>query len=281
MPELPEIQVTSELLSERVGGLKVVNTTVRGVSTLKSFNPPLHDIHGQVIKGLSRVGKHILIDFGNDLTLLIHLMSAGRVQLFDKPGSPKDRITKMTLYLEDLTELRLREFGTKQSMWAKLLYTKDVANEESISTLGPEAWPDPPAFSELLDSPRPLNALLRDQRVIAGVGRSWADEILNKARLSPFKRGDTLTEDEATALREATVFTLQSAIDHYREVLSIPIPDKLPMPLKVHRMEGTPCPQCAEELKPVYFDNHTISYCPSCQTGGKILKDRRLSKLLK
>ena len=154
-------------------------------------------------------------------------------------------------------------------------------NEESISTLGPEAWPDPPLFKDLLDSPRPLNALLRDQHVISGIGRTWADEILNKARLSPFKRGDSLTDEEASALRVATVSNLQAAVGHYRNVLSIPIPDKLPMPLAVHRMEGNPCPQCGEELRPVYFESHTISYCPHCQTGGKILKDRRMSKLLK
>jgi len=126
-----------------------------------------------------------------------------------------------------------------------------------------------------------LNSLLRDQRVIAGVGRSWADEILHRARLSPFKRGDDLTGEEAERLREATVEILGEALKHYERVLSVPIPDKLPLPLHVHRHIGDPCPRCATPIQAVHFEDHDMCYCPACQTGGKLLKDRRLSRLLK
>ncbi|HMJ94237.1 MAG TPA: zinc finger domain-containing protein, partial [Thermoleophilaceae bacterium] len=182
----------------------------------------------------------------------------------------------------DGRELRLREFGTKQRAWAKLLRAGEVDDEESVATLGPEAWPDPPPFGPLLASqPRPLHTLLRDQRVIAGIGRSWVDEILWEARLSPFKRGADLSDEEAELLRDATVRILGDAIAHYESTLSLPLPDRLPLPLKVHRHEGQPCPRCGTTLEAVHFEDYVIAYCPACQTDGRVLKDRRLSRLLK
>ena len=163
----------------------------------------------------------------------------------------------------------------------KLLRAEELDQEEALATLGPEAWPDPPSLRELLDAPRPLHTMLRDQRTIAGIGRSWVDEILWEARLSPYKRGADLAEEEATRLREATVAILGAAIDHYERVIALPIPDKLPMPLRIHRHEGEPCPRCATVLRSVHFEDYVIAYCPTCQTEGRVLKDRRLSRLLK
>lgn len=183
--------------------------------------------------------------------------------------------------LADGRELRLREFGTRQAAWAKLVETSKANEEETIATLGPEAWPSPPALLEPLALPRPLHSLIRDQRILAGVGRSWADEILHTARLSPFKRGDGLTSQEAEALRAAMVDRLGNAVAHYEEVLSIPIPDKLPMPLTVHRHRGEPCPRCGTRIEAVRFEDYELCYCPQCQTQGKLLKDRRLSRILK
>jgi formamidopyrimidine-DNA glycosylase len=117
--------------------------------------------------------------------------------------------------------------------------------------------------------------------VIAGIGRSWVDEILWTARLSPFKRGDDLAEDEAVALREAIATVLDGAIEHYERVVTLPIPDKLPLPLQVHRRQGEPCPRCAVPLEAVHYEDYVMSYCPAEQTAGKVLKDRRLSRLLK
>jgi formamidopyrimidine-DNA glycosylase len=178
-------------------------------------------------------------------------------------------------------ELRLREFGSKQAAWVKLLRAGELELEDALATLGPEAWPDPPALEDLLDAPRPLHALLRDQRVIAGIGRSWVDEILWEARLSPFKRGADLDSEEAGRLRDAVVQTLTGAIAHYEQVIALPIPDKLPMPLQIHRHEGEPCPRCATKLEAVHFEDYVIAYCPTCQTEGRVLKDRRLSRLLR
>jgi formamidopyrimidine-DNA glycosylase len=178
-------------------------------------------------------------------------------------------------------ELRLREFGSKQAAWVKLLRTDELEQDESLATLGPEAWPDPPPLAELLDAPRPLHALLRDQRVIAGIGRSWVDEILWEAKLSPYKRGADLDAEEAARLRVTIIATLGAAIAHYEDAISLPIPDKLPMPLQIHRHQGEPCPRCATTLEAVHFEDYVIAYCPACQTEGRVLKDRRLSRLLR
>jgi formamidopyrimidine-DNA glycosylase len=163
----------------------------------------------------------------------------------------------------------------------KLLTPAGLESEETLATLGPDAWPDPPAFGPLLDAPRPLYALLRDQRVIAGIGRSWVDEILHSAKLSPFKRGAELDSDEADRLRQATIGRLGDVIAFYEEHVSLPIPDKLPMPLTVHRRNGEPCPRCGDRLQAVFYEDYVMCYCPTCQTDGKLLKDRRLSRLLK
>jgi formamidopyrimidine-DNA glycosylase len=208
-------------------------------------------------------------------------MSAGRLQLFDTRASLRDRTSRFLLRLTDGRELRLREFGTRQRAWVKVLRSAEIEDEETIAALGPEAWPDPPPFAELLDQPRPLYALLRDQHVIAGIGRSWVDEILHAAMISPFKRGSDLDGDEADRLREETVRVLGDAIAHYESALTLPIPDKLPMPLTVHRRNGEPCPRCGDQLEAVFYEDYVMCYCPTCQTEGKLMKDRRLSRLLK
>jgi formamidopyrimidine-DNA glycosylase len=219
-----------------------------------------------------------------ELALVLHLMSAGRLQLFDKHAGPRDRSSRVLVRIDDGRELRLREFGSKQAAWAKLLPVAALAEEPALASLGPEAWPDPPenpALAALLDVPRPLHALLRDQHVIAGIGRSWVDEILWETRLSPYKRGSDLDADELARLRAAIVRVLGTALEHYEHAVALPIPDKLPMPLRVHRHEGEPCPRCGGTLQAVHFEDYVIAYCPACQTDGRVLKDRRLSRLLK
>jgi formamidopyrimidine-DNA glycosylase len=281
MPELPEVEITARRIGAAMTGAPVESTLAPGLNALKTFDPPLALLDGRRIGGLHRRGKLFLLDFEDELTLLIHLMSAGRLQLFDKRASLRDRTSRFLLRLPDGAELRLREFGTKQRAWVKLLRTADLEHDETLSALGPEAWPDPPPFAPLLDAPRPLHALLRDQHVVAGIGRSWVDEILHDAKLSPFKRGADLDSDEAQRLRTATIRQLGRAIAHYEEAIGLPIPDKLPMPLNVHRHQGEPCPRCGDQLEAVFYEDYVMSYCPTCQTDGKLLKDRRLSRLLR
>jgi formamidopyrimidine-DNA glycosylase len=283
VPELPEVEITARRLDEAVRGDVVESTLAPGINALKTFDPPLHALDGRAVEAVRRIGKHLVVDVSGDLYLLVHLMSAGRLQLYHKRATPRDRTSRLLLRLPGDRELRLREFGTKQAAWVKVLAGAEaLASDDAIATLGPEAWPDPPQdLGALLAAPRPLHSLLRDQRTIAGIGRSWVDEILWRARLSPFKRGDDLAPDEAAALRAAIVETLGGAIAHYEEVVHLPIPDKLPLPLQVHRHQGEPCPRCGTTLEAVHYEDYVMSYCPKEQAGGRVLKDRRLSRLLK
>lgn len=281
MPELPEVEITARLIGAAIAGARVESTLAPGINALKTFDPPLHALDGTVLTGVSRRGKQLAVESDAGLVLLIHLMSAGRLQLYDRRAGLRDRTSRVLIRLDDGRELRLREFGTKQRAWAKLLRAEEVDAEESVATLGPEAWPDPPPFGPLLAQPRPLHTLLRDQRTIAGIGRSWVDETLWEARLSPFKRGRDLSEEEAARLREATVATLGGAIAFYEQRLTLPLRDRLPLPLQVHRHEGEPCPRCGDTLKAVHYEDYVIAYCPREQTGGRALKDRRMSRLLK
>ncbi|HEY1834130.1 MAG TPA: DNA-formamidopyrimidine glycosylase family protein [Solirubrobacteraceae bacterium] len=292
MPELPEVEITARLLDGALKGARVESALAPGINALKTFAPPLSALEGQEVLGVSRRGKKFVLGFSGELMLLVHLMSAGRLQLYDKRAGPRDRTSRVLLRVRDADdgggdaggaerELRLREFGSKQAAWVKLLAAGELEQDESIAGLGPEAWPDTPELGGLLDVPRPLHALLRDQHTIAGIGRSWVDEILWEARLSPYKRGADLDEAELATLRGAVAATLGGALESYEQTVALPIPDKLPMPLRVHRHEGEPCPRCGTKLEAVHFEDYVIAYCPTCQTEGKVLKDRRLSRLLR
>ncbi len=297
MPELPEVEITTRRLSASLAGAEVEAALAPGMVALKSVDPPLAALTGRRIGTLRRIGKMPVVDFdppggaarsqdgagsAERLSLLVHLMSAGRLQVFDKRASLRDRTARVLVRLADGRELRLREFGTKQRAWAKLLHAAELDGDEMVATLGPEAWPAPP-LEELggrIDQPRHLHPMLRDQRVIAGIGRSWVDEILWEAALSPFKQGSEL-DDEDVGRLHAALHVLGDAIDHYEQVIEERVPDKLPMPLQVHRRQGEPCPRCGATLAAVHFAEHLTTYCPEEQTGGRVLKDRRLSRLLK
>ena len=288
MPELPEVEITARRLDAALRGAQIESATAPGINALKTFDPPLSALEGRAITMVARRGKHLLVHVAGDLVLLVHLMSAGRLQLFDKRAGPRDRTSRLLVRISDRAhpgrELRLREFGTKQAAWVKLLHEDVLEQEEVLSTLGPEAWPNPPCaehLQALLKAPRPLHTMLRDQRVITGIGRSWVDEILWTARLSPFKRGDDLSEAEAETLRDAIFEILDGALEHYERVVTLPIADKLPLPLQVHRKAGEPCPRCATTIEAVHYEDYVMCYCPQEQTGGRVLKDRRLSRLLK
>ena len=283
MPELPEVEITARRLGAAVSGIEVESALAPGINALKTFDPPLTALGGRELTGVGRRGKMLVVEAADDLRVLVHLMSAGRLQLWDTRASLRDRTSRLLLRFTDGRELRLREFGTKQRAWVKLLRgDAEVDGDEAVATLGPEAWPDPPPdFGALLAQSRPLHGLLRDQRVIAGIGRSWVDEILWSAELSPFKRGEDLDSDEATRLRAAVVGELGRALAHYEEVVALPIPDKLPLPLRVHRKQGDACPRCGDRIEAVFYEDYVMCYCPRDQTGGKLLKDRRLSRLLK
>lgn len=281
MPELPEVEIVARRLNSALAGSEVESALAPGMNVMKTFDPPLDSLAGRELTGVRRIGKMPVVEFG-DLALLIHLMSAGRLRAFDKRASPKDKASRVLIRLTDGRELRLREYGTKQRAWAKLLPSEAVAEDEMVASLGPEAWPPPPLgeFAAAIAKPRHLHPLLRHQKDIAGIGRSWVDEVLWEARLSPFKKGSELTPGEVEQLH-AALHVLGDAIDHYEETIGPEVPDKVPMPLKIHKREGEPCPRCGATIEAVFFSEHQTNYCPKEQTGGRVLKDRRLSKLLK
>jgi formamidopyrimidine-DNA glycosylase len=281
VPELPEVEITARRLERTLAGVEVESTLAPGMVTMKTVDPPLGAIEGRSIDRVRRIGKMPVVELG-DLSLLVHLMSAGRLQVYDKRASLRDRRSRLLIRLADGRELRLREFGTKQRAWAKLLPSGEIDSDEMVATLGPEAWPAPPLeeLASAIDQPRHLHPMLRDQRVIAGIGRSWVDEILWEARLSPYRKGSELDSDEVERLH-AALAVLGQALEHYEEVIGDTVPDKLPMPLRVHRRQGEPCPRCGTTLEAVHFAEHVMTYCPQEQTDGRVLKDRRLSRLLK
>jgi formamidopyrimidine-DNA glycosylase len=286
MPELPEVEITARRLDASLAGAEVESAIATGMVALKSIDPPLGALAGRRISGVRRIGKMPVVGFeaadDDPLAMLVHMMSAGRLQVFDKRASLRDRASRVLVRLSDGRELRLREFGTKQRAWAKLMAAGEVEDDEMVATLGPEVWPAPPLdeLAERIAQPRHLHPMLRDQRVVAGIGRSWVDEVLWEARLSPFKRGSDLEPDEIERLH-AGLHVLGDAIDHYEEVIGETVPDKMPMPLRVHRREGEKCPRCGATLAAVHYSEHITCYCPAEQTDGRVLKDRRLSRLLK
>ena len=282
MPELPEVEITVRRLAAALAGAEVESALAPGVVALKTYDPPLQALTGTPLTGVSRRGKMLVVEAG-ELALLVHLMSAGRLQLYDKRASARDRSARLLVRLADGRELRLREFGTRQRAWVKLLAAGEVGDDEYVATLGPDALPAPASevFAELIDQPRHLHPLLRDQRTIAGIGRSWVDEILWRAELSPFRKGAELEPEEVERLRAACDAALGAALEHYEQVIGETVPDKMPMPLEVHRRQGEPCPRCGTKLEAIHFRDYVMSYCPAEQTGGRVLKDRRLSRLLK
>jgi formamidopyrimidine-DNA glycosylase len=282
VPELPEVEITARRLSRGLAGTEIESALAPGMVTMKSFDPPLDALAGESVRDVHRAGKMLVVEAG-EIALLVHLMSAGRLQLYDKRASLRDRSSRLLVRLADGRELRLREFGTQQRAWAKLMRADEVEQDEVVATLGPDAYPPPEAeeFARLLDQPRHLHPLLRDQRTIAGIGRSWSDEILWEARLSPFRTGAELEPEEVERLRSACEDVLGDALEHYEQVIGDTVPDKLPMPLRVHRKQGEPCPRCGTRLQAIHFKDYVLVYCPEEQTGGRVLKDRRLSKLLR
>lgn len=283
MPELPEVEITARRLTTALAGVEIESVLAPGMVTMKTFDPPLDALAGRAVDRVRRAGKMLVLEAG-DLSLLVHLMSAGRMQLFTKRASPRDRRSRVLVRLADGRELRLRELGTQQKAWAKLLPTPEVDRDEMVATLGPDAWPARPLeeLAALLDQPRHIHPLLRDQRTIAGIGRSWVDEILWTTRESPFRTASELGRVEVERLRLSIDEVLGGALEHYERVVTgDSLPDRAPMPLKVHGRQGEPCPRCGETLEAIHYKDRVTAYCPREQTAGRVLKDRRLSRLLR
>jgi len=245
------------------------------IATLKTFDPPLSALEGRWLAGAERRGKRLLFPTADgELVLLVHLMTAGRIRYVAAGGAAPKR-PAFQLEFADGARLVLTEGGKRKRAGVWLL--PQEAAEEELAHLGPEALGlDPRRLCEILRAqPRRLHALLRDQRLIAGIGRAWANEILHAARLSPYALSSDLTDEEIGRLAAAIDGELARGLELRARGAS----DE--QTYRVHRRLGRPCDACGTAIAQVDFDEHTIYYCPTCQTRGRVLKDRRLSRLLR
>ena len=275
MPEFPEIEALRRELDEAVRAFPIAKAGPAHVATLKTYDPPLSALEGRRFAGAERRAKNVLLPTDDgELVLHVHLMSAGRLRYL-RHGEKQPKTPAFRLSFEDGASLVLTEAGAKKR--AKVgLYTPE-AIEEELAHIGPEAYGlETERLAEILASDsRRLHAFLRDQRLIAGIGRAWANEILHHAQLSPYALTTELSEEEVERLSEA----IDSELARGLELRERGAADK--KVYRVHNRLGEPCPRCGTPLARVDFDEHTIYYCPTCQTEGRILKDRRLSRLLR
>jgi formamidopyrimidine-DNA glycosylase len=275
MPELPEVEALRRALDDPVRAFPVEQAGPAHVATLKTFDPPLATLEGRKLAGAERRAKRLLFPTEDgELVLLVHLMSAGRVRYLPA-GEAGPKTPAFRLRFEGGGQLVLTEAGAKKRAGVWLLSPE--AAEEELEHLGPEALGlGPERLGEILgNEPRRLHSLLRDQRIVSGIGRAWANEILHTARLSPFAPAQGLTPGQVQTLAEAIDSELLRGLE-LREQGA-----KDAKVYRVHKKLHEPCHLCATPIERVDFDEHTIFYCPSCQTSGRVLKDRRLSRLLR
>ena len=275
MPELPEMEAWRRALNDPVSAFPIEKAGPAHVATLKTYDPPLSSLDGRRLAGAERRAKRLLFPTEDgELVLLIHLMSAGRLRYL-RAGEAGPKRPAFRLLFEGGGQLVLTEGGPKKRAGVWLLSPEAAAAE--LEHLGPEALGlGAERLGEILsEQPRRLHSLLRDQRVVAGIGRAWANEILHAAQLSPFARAQGLSPGQVRTLAES----IDSELERGLELRERGAKDA--KVYRVHNKLGEPCYVCGTAIARVDFEEHTIYYCPECQTGGRILKDRRLSKLLR
>jgi formamidopyrimidine-DNA glycosylase len=275
MPELPEMEAWRRQLDDPVSALPIVKAGPAHIATLKTFDPPLAVLEGRRFSGAERRAKRLLLPTDDgDFVLLVHLMTAGRLKyLLAGEKGPKTPAFQLTF--EGGARLLLTEAGHKKRAGVWLL-TPEAAEDE-LAHLGPEALGlGADALAEICaNESRRLHSLLRDQKLIAGIGRAWANEILHSAQLSPYALSTELSREEIERLAAATDEELARGLELRERGANDA------KTYRVHNKLGEPCFVCGAPLARVDFEEHTIYYCPSCQTGGRVLKDRRLSRLLR
>jgi formamidopyrimidine-DNA glycosylase len=275
MPELPEMEAWRRQLADPVSAFPIAKAGPAHIATLKTFDPPLDALVGRRLTGTERRGKRLLFPTDDgELVLLVHLMTSGRLKTL-RAGETGPKTPAFALAFEGGSKLILTENARRKRAGVWLLTPEHAAAE--LEHLGPEALGlDAPRLGEILrgDSRR-LHSLLRDQTAIAGIGRAWANEILHAAKLSPYALSTDLSDDEVARLARAMNDELARGLELRERGAS---DDKT---YRVHRKLGEPCFVCGTPLAQVDFEEHTIFYCPTCQTGGRVLKDRRLSRLLR
>jgi formamidopyrimidine-DNA glycosylase len=275
VPELPEVEAWRRQLDPLVRESPIAKAGPAHIATLKTIQPPLSVLDGSSLRGVERRAKRFLLPAGDgDLVVMVHLMSAGRLKYIPN-GGKGSKAPMFRLRFEDGAELQLTEAGSKKRAGVWLLSHDDL--EAELAHLGPEAnqLSVDDVRGILASDSRRLHSLLRDQRLIAGIGRAWANEILWTAKLSPYALSSQVDDEETARLSGA----ISEEMDRGLEARLAGQGDAAVY--RVHNKLGEPCPRCGTPIARVDFEEHTIFYCPQCQTGGRILKDRRLSRLLK
>jgi DNA-formamidopyrimidine glycosylase len=286
MPELPEVEALAAFLRERAVGHAVARVDVQAISALKTYDPPVTALGGLTVTGVGRYGKFLDLDV-DGVHLVMHLARAGWLRWKDalppKPVKPGKGPLAMRVHLDDGSGFDLTEAGTRKGL--AVYVVRDPADVPGIAVLGPDPLADDftvAALAEILKARRTqIKGLLRDQRVIAGIGNAYSDEVLHVAKMSPFKIAATLTEDEVTVLHESILATLRDAIGRSQGLAAGDLKAEKKLGLRVHGRAGEKCPVCEDTIREVAFADSAMQYCPACQTGGKPLADRRLSRLLK
>jgi DNA-formamidopyrimidine glycosylase len=286
MPELPEVEALAAFLRARASGHVIARAEAASFAVLKTFDPPLSALSGLTIGEVGRHGKFLDLSCG-DLHLVIHLARAGwlrwRDDLPDKPLRPGKSPLAFRLALDDGSGFDLTEAGTQKRLAVYLV--RDVQDVPGVATLGPE----PMAASFTVESlaailkerRTQIKGVLRDQHIIAGIGNAYSDEVLHAAKMSPYKLAASFTPEEVATLHAAIVSTLREAVERSAGLAAADLKSEKKTGLRVHGKAGQPCPVCGGTIREVSFADSALQYCPTCQTGGKPLADRRLSRLLK
>ncbi|MFE5335709.1 Fpg/Nei family DNA glycosylase [Isoptericola sp. NPDC056573] len=296
MPELPEVQALAEFLDARTSGHRVVAADVAAIAALKTFDPPVTALVGQEVHGVTRHGKWLDLTAGPDggeTHLLFHLSRGGWVRWSDQApttpvrprmgGSSRGAALALRVRLDDGAGFDLTEAGTRKRLAVHVV--RDPREVEQVATLGVDPLSDaftPDALAALMqDRNQQVKGLLRDQRAIAGIGNAYSDEILHVARVSPFKLTRSFTPDEVAALHDAVVTTLRDAVAASSGKPAKELKDAKRAGMRVHGRTGEACPVCGDVVREVSFADRSLQYCATCQTGGQVLADRRMSRLLK
>jgi formamidopyrimidine-DNA glycosylase len=292
VPELPEVEALAADLRERAVGRVIDQAFVTEFSVMKTYDPPLTALHGATLSGTSRRGKFLDLaaepdEGGPPLHLVTHLAKAGwlrwRDELPEQPPRPGKGPLAFRLRFTDGAGFDLTEAGTRKRLAVYLV--RDLAAIPNVASLGPE--PLDPAFTaqvlgEILAGRRTqIKGVLRDQKLIAGIGNAYSDEVLHAAKMSPFRLASSLSAEEVEALHAVIVGTLQEAIGRSDGLAASDLKKEKKAGLRVHGRAGEACPVCGDTVREVSFADSALQYCPTCQTGGKPLADRRMSRLLK
>ena len=279
MPEAPQMQALAERVGSWLGGATFEGYDPLGFTGLKTVDPPPEALVGAAVVGVDRRAKYVTLYFDNELRIVFHLSQAGRLDFESPPKRTRPKGAVVRWRFSDDRAVLLREFGTERKAGWWVLAPGD---EGPVAKLGPEATSD--EFAQWLraaDDGRRIHTILRDQRTVAGVGRGYADDILHRAKLSPYASLKSLDPDERERLLSALREVLSEGLDRERLRTGGLSANKLGEHFTVHGKAGLPCPVCGHDLKRVSYESHEVVYCPACQTGGKVLADRRLSRLVK